>query len=153
MNLRLITLSAIAITALSASSAFAIDYSGNSATTNQPPPAKAMAQAKSMAPAKPAAKSTGPAGRLITDAKGMTLYTYDKDTAGAVTCTGVCAIAWPPARAPKTAKPTGGLTVIVARGGNVWAYKGHPLYHYAKDRKPGDVTGDGVGGVWHAAMR
>lgn len=153
MNLRSITLCAIAITALSAGSAFAIDYSGNSATTNQPPPVKGMAQANPMAPAKPAAKSSRPAGRLITDAKGMTLYTYDKDTAGAVTCTGACAIAWPPARAPKTAKASGGLTVIAARGGNIWAYKGHPLYHYIKDRKAGDVTGDGVGGVWHAAMR
>ena len=32
-----------------------------------------------------------------------------------------------------------------------WAYDGMPLYTWIKDNKPGDVTGDGVGGVWHAA--
>jgi predicted lipoprotein with Yx(FWY)xxD motif len=34
-----------------------------------------------------------------------------------------------------------------------WAYKGRPLYRWAGDRKPGDSTGDGVGGVWHTAKR
>jgi predicted lipoprotein with Yx(FWY)xxD motif len=33
----------------------------------------------------------------------------------------------------------------------MWAYEGWPLYLWVKDTKPGDVTGDGVGGVWHAA--
>jgi predicted lipoprotein with Yx(FWY)xxD motif len=33
-----------------------------------------------------------------------------------------------------------------------WAYKGKPLYTFAKDTKPGDTTGDGVGMVWHIAM-
>jgi predicted lipoprotein with Yx(FWY)xxD motif len=32
-----------------------------------------------------------------------------------------------------------------------WAYNGRPLYLWQKDKKPGDVTGDGVGGVWHVA--
>lgn len=26
-----------------------------------------------------------------------------------------------------------------------------PLYYWVKDKKPGDVTGDGVNGVWHVA--
>lgn len=33
-----------------------------------------------------------------------------------------------------------------------WAYEGKPLYLWTKDTKPGDVTGDGVGGVWHVIM-
>ena len=33
-----------------------------------------------------------------------------------------------------------------------WAYKGKPLYTWAKDTKPGDVTGDGVNNVWHIAQ-
>jgi predicted lipoprotein with Yx(FWY)xxD motif len=36
-------------------------------------------------------------------------------------------------------------------GSNQWAYKDKPLYRFAKDQKPGDLTGDGVGGVWHVA--
>lgn len=36
-------------------------------------------------------------------------------------------------------------------GKRQWAYNGKPLYLFAKDTKPGDTTGDGVGGVWHLA--
>ena len=32
------------------------------------------------------------------------------------------------------------------------AYKGWPLYLWIKDAKPGDMTGDGVGGTWHTAV-
>ncbi|WP_231970943.1 hypothetical protein [Polynucleobacter necessarius] len=28
-------------------------------------------------------------------------------------------------------------------------YKGKPLYFYAKDKNPGDKTGDNVNNVWH----
>ena len=31
----------------------------------------------------------------------------------------------------------------------MWAYNGLPVYTFIKDKKPGDVAGDGVGGVWH----
>ena len=30
-------------------------------------------------------------------------------------------------------------------------YAGAPIYYFAKDTKPGDVTGQGVGGVWFVA--
>lgn len=30
-------------------------------------------------------------------------------------------------------------------------YAEKPLYLWQMDKKPGDVTGDGVGGVWHTA--
>ncbi|MBB2755062.1 UNVERIFIED_ORG: putative lipoprotein with Yx(FWY)xxD motif [Rhizobium aethiopicum] len=30
-------------------------------------------------------------------------------------------------------------------------WESKPLYTFAGDRKPGDMTGDGVGGVWHVA--
>ena len=34
----------------------------------------------------------------------------------------------------------------------MWAYDGHPLYTFVEDKaKPGDITGDGKGGVWHVA--
>jgi len=31
----------------------------------------------------------------------------------------------------------------------MWAYDGKPLYTWFKDKKPGDVTGDMVEGLWH----
>ena len=36
-------------------------------------------------------------------------------------------------------------------GTKMWGYKGKPVYYFKDDKAPGDVKGDGVGGVWHAA--
>ncbi|HTJ57430.1 MAG TPA: hypothetical protein VL418_07710 [Devosiaceae bacterium] len=90
---------------------------------------------------------------VLTDAKGMTLYTYDKDTAGVTNCYEKCAQAWPPALAPTGATASGDFTLVARKdGGNMWAYKGMPLYGWVKDKKAGDVTGDMVGNVWHTAV-
>jgi len=91
---------------------------------------------------------------VITDAKGMTLYTYDKDKAGeASTCSGKCAAAWPPAYASAGAAASGDFTLVKsADGKEMWAYYGMPLYGWVKDKKPGDNTGDMVGNVWHTAV-
>ena len=45
----------------------------------------------------------------------------------------------------------GGSAVTRDDGSKQWAYKGAPLYYWAKDTKAGDRTGDGVGGVWKVA--
>jgi predicted lipoprotein with Yx(FWY)xxD motif len=46
----------------------------------------------------------------------------------------------------------GDYTIITREdGGKQWAYKGKPLYTWAKDTKPGDGTGDGVNNLWHIA--
>ncbi len=85
---------------------------------------------------------------------GMTLYTFDRDTAGSgkSTCNGPCATNWPPLMAADTAKPMAAYTIVVRDDGKKqWAYKGAPLYYWAKDTKAGDRTGDGVGGVWKLA--
>jgi hypothetical protein len=41
--------------------------------------------------------------------------------------------------------------VSAVDGQKQWAYKGHPLYRFAKDTQPGQANGDGVKGVWHTA--
>ncbi|MBP2227513.1 putative lipoprotein with Yx(FWY)xxD motif [Azospirillum agricola] len=91
-------------------------------------------------------------GPVLTDAKGMTLYVFDKDTAGKSTCNGPCAANWPPLMADSSAKPMGKYTVVTRDDGSrQWAYNGKPLYTWAKDAKAGDTTGDGVNSVWHVA--
>ena len=87
------------------------------------------------------------------DAKGMTLYTFDKDSGGKSACNGPCATNWPPLMAGPDARASGDWSVITRDDGSKqWAYKGKPLYAWAKDTKPGDKTGDGLlGGAWHAA--
>jgi predicted lipoprotein with Yx(FWY)xxD motif len=85
---------------------------------------------------------------------GMTLYTFDRDTAGggASACNGPCATNWPPLMAAADAKPDGNWSIISRDGGGrQWAYKGKPVYFWAKDAKAGDRTGDGFNGVWKLA--
>jgi predicted lipoprotein with Yx(FWY)xxD motif len=90
-------------------------------------------------------------GNVLADPKGMTLYTFDKDTPGKSACTGECATYWPPVGASASDKPVGDLTVIKRDDGTMqWADHGKPLYTYVKDKAPGDVMGDKVNGVWHA---
>ncbi|ARP99291.1 COG4315 family predicted lipoprotein [Pseudorhodoplanes sinuspersici] len=92
-------------------------------------------------------------GKVLTDEKGMTLYIFDKDTAGKSVCNGPCATNWPPLMAGGDAQDQGPYTVIVRDDGSKqWAYKGKPLYTWIKDTKPGDITGDGVANnTWHIA--
>ena len=86
-------------------------------------------------------------GKAWMDAKGMTLYTFDKDTAGKSNCNGQCAAAWPPLPVTADAKATGDWTIVIRDDGSKqWAYEGKPLYFWIKDTKPGDATGDGVNG-------
>ena len=90
---------------------------------------------------------------ILTDANGMTLYTFDKDTPGVSNCYDDCAVNWPPAFAGDDAVAEGDFTLVERTDGTqMWAYKGWPLYYWKDDTKPGDITGDGVGGVWHLAV-
>ena len=91
-------------------------------------------------------------GNLLVDAKGMTLYTFDKDVQGKSNCNGGCATAWPPAVvAVNIERASGEFTVVTREDGTLqWAHKGRPLYRFAGDAKAGDVNGDNQGNVWHA---
>jgi predicted lipoprotein with Yx(FWY)xxD motif len=92
--------------------------------------------------------------KVLTNAQGMTLYTFDKDMNGKSACDGRCAANWPPLMAAAGAKPEGAYS-IVARddGSKQWAYKGKPLYAWKNDKKPGDITGNGMmNGAWHIAQ-
>ncbi|HXF79503.1 MAG TPA: hypothetical protein VN598_11610 [Usitatibacter sp.] len=96
----------------------------------------------------PAAERDG----VLTNGSGMTLYTFDKDSAGKSACNGPCAGNWPPLLAAADAKPAGEYTVVTRDdGGKQWAYKGKALYAWKNDKSPGDRTGDGFNNVWHAA--
>ena len=89
--------------------------------------------------------------RLV-DAQGMTLYTYGKDKEGESRCTEECANIWPPLIAEEGAQPSGKWSLVTRQDGTAqWAYDGKPLYTYAKDKQPGDTTGDTLMGVWHVA--
>ena len=92
---------------------------------------------------------------VLVGSNGMTLYTFDRDPAGAgkSVCNGPCATNWPPLRAPQAGAGNSGDWTVVTRddGSKQWAYKGKPVYHWVKDTKAGDRTGDGVNNAWRIA--
>jgi len=96
--------------------------------------------------------TSGELGSYLVDAKGMTLYLFDKDKEpGKSACYGGCAKSWPPyaPAAAAQAELVSPLTVITRDDGTKqYAYKGKPLYYYVKDSGPGDVKGEGVGKAW-----
>ena len=92
-------------------------------------------------------------GKTFVDAKGMTLYTFDKDAGGKSMCNGPCAENWPALAVDDDAKPAADMTIVVRDDGKkMWAYKGKPLYTFKKDTAPGETNGDGfLNGAWHMA--
>ena len=113
--------------------------------------------------ARPAASSSSSAVKtaringatVLTNARGLTLYSFAPDTPTTSKCNGSCAHSWPPVEGPATAGPgvTGTLGTITRSDGTIQAtYKGHPLYTYLGDTAPGQAKGNGLnvsGGVWH----
>lgn len=92
-------------------------------------------------------------GDTLVDARGMTLYVFDKDANGKSICNGPCAVNWPPLMAAAGSAASGDYSVVTRDDGSMqWAYKGRPLYTWKNDQKPGDITGDGfLNNAWHVA--
>lgn len=93
-------------------------------------------------------------GSYLTDASGMTLYYYDKDTKGVSNCSGKCLEKWPAFYSDAISAPTGVNTadfgtLVRADGSLQTTYKGFPLYYWVDDKKMGDATGQDVGHVWY----
>ena len=104
----------------------------------------------SMADNSPAKVTDG----MLVGPNGMTLYVFDRDTAGSgkSVCNGPCATNWPPLMAADADKAMGDYMVITRDDGKKqWAMKGKPLYYWSKDTKPGDKTGDNFMNIWHVA--
>jgi len=92
-------------------------------------------------------------GSIITDSDGKTLYMYTKDTKDTSACYDACATNWPPLLADKIDAKDGVDAKLIGYtkrtdGKMQVTYNGMPLYYWAKDVKPGDTTGQNVGGVW-----
>ena len=107
--------------------------------------------AAALAQTPPATVGDTAKGKALVDSKGMTLYVFDRDATDKSNCNGQCATNWPPLAAA-TGTASGDWTIVTRDDASKqWAYKGKPLYDYAKDTKPGDANGDGLNNVWHIA--
>ncbi|RZS39218.1 putative lipoprotein with Yx(FWY)xxD motif [Herbihabitans rhizosphaerae] len=100
-------------------------------------------------------------GQVLTDQDGFTLYRFDRDTKGDTkepsksNCDGECAAKWPPmlADGPVDLSGAGGATagfVTRSDGTKQVTVGGWPVYRFAQDKAPGEIKGQGVGGVWFA---
>jgi predicted lipoprotein with Yx(FWY)xxD motif len=96
-------------------------------------------------------------GEIVTDDYHFTLYWYAKDTTlpPRATCTGACALHWPPVLVERTVTYAGGdqsLIGTVTRddGTKQLTLAGRPLYRFSGDRA-GDTKGHNVDGVWFVA--
>ena len=121
---------------------YAIGPDGKRITDEVPPPTLAVADSG--------------LGKIVTDAKGMTLYLFKRDVGTTSNCYGQCATNWPPLILDPSARLIAGKgldssllgTTQRTDGSMQVTYNGHPLYHYFKDTKPGDTVGQGVGTIW-----
>jgi predicted lipoprotein with Yx(FWY)xxD motif len=87
---------------------------------------------------------------ILTNANGMTAYTFDPDTGTSSTCYNGCAIDWPPILLPAGETLSAPLGVTTRTDGTQQVtYNGHPIYLFIGDKKSGDTSGDGEDGVWH----
>lgn len=96
------------------------------------------------------------AGQIVVGAQGLSVYSLAKDTkdSGTSSCTAGCATTWPPVTStsatPTVSGVTGKVGTIPAANGKMQVtINGMPIYYYSKDQAAGDITGQGVGGVWY----
>jgi predicted lipoprotein with Yx(FWY)xxD motif len=91
------------------------------------------------------------------DARGHTLYLFEKDTHGRSACYGSCATYWPPLLSPAKPRPGRGVHATLlgvtkrTDGKRQVTYAGHPLYTFSLDRKAGQTSGEGLtdfGAAW-----
>jgi predicted lipoprotein with Yx(FWY)xxD motif len=148
---------------------------GTATSTSAPAPSASSAAASSPATSSPATSSAtdspmtsapasaaelmvaqSKAGQIVVDGKGMAVYYYTKDTkdSGTSACTGACLTAWPPVTTTSATPTVDGVTGTVGTittpdGKKQLTINGMPVYYYAKDKAPGDITGQGVGSVWY----
>jgi predicted lipoprotein with Yx(FWY)xxD motif len=92
-------------------------------------------------------------GKYLTDAKGMTLYWFKKDTPGKSACAGACVDKWPLYYRESVAPPAGVKaedfgTIAREDGKKQTTFRGYPLYYWFQDMKAGDTAGNQVNGVW-----
>jgi predicted lipoprotein with Yx(FWY)xxD motif len=99
-------------------------------------------------------------GTILVNSQGRTLYIFAPDNHSKVTCTGTCAVVWPPLKLPSGARAvaSGGANASLLgsdpdpAGGQVVTYAGWPLYTYVGDTAPGTATGQALnlnGGLWY----
>jgi predicted lipoprotein with Yx(FWY)xxD motif len=97
-------------------------------------------------------------GSVLVDARGHTLYLFEKDRAGVSACNTACMKYWPVLTSRGTPRAGKGVHQSLLRltaprnGRSQVIYAGHPLYTFVGDKQPGQTTGEGLtnfGAGWY----
>jgi predicted lipoprotein with Yx(FWY)xxD motif len=93
---------------------------------------------------------------VLTNTKGLTLYSLSVEKNGKFICTGSCTSTWIPLVVAAGTKPKGPVklgTIKRPEGKIQVTFKGLPLYTFDGDSKKGQANGEGFKdvGTWHAA--
>ena len=136
---------AAAVLAACSSSGTSSTSSGSGSTSTSSPAAATAGSLKTI---------TIGGATVLTNSKGITLYSFAPDTSTKSNCNGACAQNWPPVKGPATASGvTGTFGTIKRSDGSAQAtFDGHPLYTFVGDTAPGQAKGNGLnvaGGLWH----
>jgi len=99
-------------------------------------------------------------GKILVDTKGMTLYTWAKDTDENSQCNDACATAWPPLISTVTTIAgtgvRGSLGTSKRKDGALQVtFNKHPLYNFSRDAAAGDTKGQGstgFGALWTVVL-
>jgi predicted lipoprotein with Yx(FWY)xxD motif len=92
---------------------------------------------------------------VLTNTKGLTLYSLSVEKNGKFICTGSCTHTWLPLLVAAGTKPKGPVTLgtIKRPEGKIQVtFKGLPLYTFDGDSAKGQANGEGIKdvGTWHA---
>lgn len=95
-------------------------------------------------------------GSYLVNENGYTLYINTNDATNKSSCYGQCAQNWASFHTsnitlPSELNKSDFGTLNRTDGLKQMTYKGRPLYRLFRDRYPGYILGDGVGGVWSVA--
>jgi predicted lipoprotein with Yx(FWY)xxD motif len=98
-------------------------------------------------------------GTVLVGGNGRTLYLFLADSGKTSNCNSAgCVQYWPPVLTKGVPQAGTGVnasllgTTTRRDGSTEVTYAGHPLYYFLSDRKPGDVTGQGInafGARWY----
>lgn len=100
--------------------------------------------------------ATSSAGKTVVDGNGMSVYFFTKDVkdSGKSACVDACVAMWPAVTTSSATPSVEGLTgtvgtITTGDGKKQLTVNGLPVYHFANDKAPGDILGQGAKGVWY----
>jgi predicted lipoprotein with Yx(FWY)xxD motif len=150
-SISLAALAAVALVALAVAGCGGNDDNGNAQASSAPPKTKNGGSAT-------VGVASSSLGNILVDSQGRTIYLFQQDTGTKSTCSGECAVDWPPVRV--SGKPKAGSGVNASMLGTTTrtdgqpqvTYNGHPLYLFDGDSSAGDTNGQAItafGAAWY----